>query len=198
MRKNRDDPDASLIGGRVVARRQGDHLVIEFPAHGLGGAIGGLLFAGLFAGLGLFALVQELGAALAPVLQPNNPLPPQFGHGLWNGFLSGVLFTGAGAALGFSVFDGAIRRTTITLTKEKLSILCVGVFGPRLYEWRLHEVAEVFTAPCGGPKGQINRKLLVQTFDGRKRGFLRGREHTEVEKTADLLRSELGMEAVKL
>ncbi len=154
-----------------------------------------LFFGIVFGGAGMCGFVQTLAAGFAP---PAEGRPPQ---SVWDTLLTlaGIcpfIAIGVGILLGY--LDAVQRATTVTLTDDTLAFRCVGVFGEHRYEWPLDEVAEVYVAPCAGPKGQINRKLVVQTFDGRTRGFLRGRKHTEVEGAVARLRKELGMETITL
>jgi hypothetical protein len=189
------DPTSPRADSSFTIHRQGHHLVFGFPAPGnYCAGCGAYFFGFVFGGAGIVGFVQTLVLYVVALADGSPPrLGPMFGTLAGT---TGLIAVGAGIVL--LTLDGIRRSTTITLSKEGISFVCIGLFGARRYEWPLHEVAEVYVAPCGGPRGRVNRKLVVQTFDGRSRGFLRGRVHTEVEETAARLREELGMAAIKL
>jgi hypothetical protein len=191
----RRQPHATTEERSFHIQEEAGQVVFHFPAsRDYASGCGGFLFALVFGGVGLLAFLQNLSYYLAALAHPDAPgKHPGLGE-----VLAALPFLAVGVGIALFALDTLRRQTTITLTQEKLSIRWVGVFGVGCCEWPLDEVAEVYSAPCSGPKGQINRKLQVQTFDGRTRGFLRGRKHDEVECTEKRLRKELGMEPVKL
>ncbi len=156
----------------ALLERQPDGLVLRLPPAGFRRGNVGLLVCGLI----WSGLVLVAGAAAVCVGVP------------WGVYLGLAVFGGLGAAVLFAALQIAHQSATLTVRDASLMIHQVGPLGGRRHQWPDERLARIDVGPSGMKIGTRDiLELQVHLREGKKRGFLRGRNGEELSWVAGVL-----------
>jgi hypothetical protein len=103
-------------------------------------------------------------------------------------------------AVGVGMMLGAIqmgrRRAMLSAGRDGVSIVVAGIFGIKRWDWTEGQVAFIRTGPSGMEvNNQPVIELQIHPANGKKKGFLAGRNVDELKWLATRLRQELAVAA---
>jgi hypothetical protein len=174
-----DQPPKSRVG----LERHPDGVTITVPALGVAGANGVLLFMG-----GLFGLVGGVVTIgfIVSLLQPN----PKFNPGM----IVCVVFFFVGGGLFLTGLQSALKKCVLAVVGDRLLTFETGPLGSKRREFARADLLDI---ACGPSQVSVNKKPLPQlqivANDKTHIGILTGRDETELQWLATVLRQALGI-----
>lgn len=103
-------------------------------------------------------------------------------------------------SIGVGMLLGAIqmgrRRAILSAGRDGVSIVVAGIFGTKRLDWTPQQIRFIRTGPSGMEmNNQPVIELQIHTDDGKKKGFLAGRDVDELKWLATRLRQEVAVPA---
>lgn len=115
----------------------------------------------------------------------------------WIPLLFFLVFLSIGVGMLLGAIQMGRRRAILSAGRDGVSIVVAGIFGTKRSDWTPQQIRFIRTGPSGMEmNNQPVIELQIHTDDGKKKGFLAGRDEDELKWLATRLRQEAGVPAV--